>query len=53
MIPLAVDWYETLPRNANGKLDRERLRQDLTERFADIGLDETACASGFGSDRTD
>ena len=50
-----VTWFRwpsnggTLPRNANGKFDRQRLRQELAERFADIELAESCdtpdCAS--------
>ena len=29
MVPLAVDWRDALPRNANGKFDRALLRQEL------------------------
>ena len=36
MVPLAIDWREMLPRNANGKFDRERLRQELATRFIDV-----------------
>jgi acyl-CoA ligase (AMP-forming) (exosortase A-associated) len=34
MVPLAVDWRDALPRNANGKFDRALLRQELARRFA-------------------
>jgi acyl-CoA synthetase (AMP-forming)/AMP-acid ligase II len=30
MVPLAVDWRDSLPRSANGKFDRARLRQELS-----------------------
>ena len=40
LVPLAVDWRDTLPRNANGKFDRRRLRQELATRFVDAELDE-------------
>jgi acyl-CoA synthetase (AMP-forming)/AMP-acid ligase II len=33
MVPLAVDWRDSLPRNATGKFDRARLRQDLSVSF--------------------
>jgi acyl-CoA ligase (AMP-forming) (exosortase A-associated) len=36
MVPLAVEWRESLPRNANGKFDRERLRRELADHFADL-----------------
>ena len=49
MVPLVVDWRETLPRNANGKFDRERMRQELAERFVDAERDESGGATGFGS----
>jgi acyl-coenzyme A synthetase/AMP-(fatty) acid ligase len=53
MVPLAVDWRDALPRNANGKFDRERMRQELVERFADVELDESGSAPGLGSDGSD
>jgi len=34
MVPLAVEWREELPRNANGKFDRARLRGELEAQFA-------------------
>jgi acyl-CoA ligase (AMP-forming) (exosortase A-associated) len=42
MVPLAVYWRETLPRNANGKFDRKQLRQEAAVRFADAELDGIA-----------
>jgi acyl-CoA synthetase (AMP-forming)/AMP-acid ligase II len=45
LVPLAVDWREALPRNANGKLDREQLRHELAGRFADVETDELAVAT--------
>jgi acyl-coenzyme A synthetase/AMP-(fatty) acid ligase len=39
-LPLAVDWRDALPRNANGKFDRQRLRQELATRFVDAELDD-------------
>ena len=35
MVPLAVEWRESLPRNANGKFDRVRLRNDLMHFITD------------------
>ena len=40
MIPLAVVWRDTLPRNANGKLDRTLLRQELSGFFAKLQPDD-------------
>ena len=40
MIPLAVVWRDTLPRNANGKLDRTLLRQELSGFFANLQPDD-------------
>jgi acyl-CoA ligase (AMP-forming) (exosortase A-associated) len=40
MVPLAVEWRESLPRNANGKFDRALLRSELAQRFADTGTVE-------------
>ena len=48
MVPLAVDWRESLPRNANGKFDRERLRQEVADRFADACLEEPGNITGLG-----
>jgi acyl-CoA ligase (AMP-forming) (exosortase A-associated) len=35
MVPLHVEWRETLPRNPNGKYDRPRLAAELHALFAD------------------
>ena len=35
MVPLRVDWRESLPRTANGKYDRAQLRADHLHSFAD------------------
>jgi len=40
MVPLAVEWRDALPRNANGKLDRERLRRELVARIESAGADQ-------------
>jgi len=40
MVPLAVDWRDSLPRSANGKFDRARLRQDLVAGFENAGADQ-------------
>jgi acyl-CoA ligase (AMP-forming) (exosortase A-associated) len=45
MVPMAVDWREALPRNANGKFDRERLHQELMECFSDTEVSDTDGAS--------
>ena len=37
MVPLAVEWRDALPRNANGKVDRARLRSELREHTAASG----------------
>lgn len=34
MVPLAVEWRDSLPRNANGKFDRARLRNELAGHVA-------------------
>jgi len=31
MVPHDVFWRDSLPRNANGKLDRKRIREDITD----------------------
>jgi acyl-CoA ligase (AMP-forming) (exosortase A-associated) len=50
MVPLAIDWREMLPRNANDKFDRERLRLELTTRFIDAKLTESGTAPDSGRD---
>lgn len=42
MVPLAVAWREALPRNANGKFDRPRLRNELLHLIADDQASEKA-----------
>jgi acyl-coenzyme A synthetase/AMP-(fatty) acid ligase len=37
MVPLHVDWRETLPRNPNGKYDRPKLAAELAALFAGTG----------------
>jgi acyl-CoA synthetase (AMP-forming)/AMP-acid ligase II len=33
MVPMSVDWRDSLPRSANGKFDRARLRAELSVSF--------------------
>jgi acyl-CoA ligase (AMP-forming) (exosortase A-associated) len=33
MVPLAIDWRDALPRNANGKFDRAQMRNELISYF--------------------
>jgi len=42
MVPLAVAWREALPRNANGKFDRTRLRDELIQVISDDQASEKA-----------
>ena len=35
MVPLAVEWRDSLPRNPNGKFDRALLRRELAQRVSD------------------
>ncbi|MBM5811040.1 MAG: acyl-CoA ligase (AMP-forming), exosortase A system-associated [Gammaproteobacteria bacterium] len=35
MLPLWIEWRQELPRSANGKYDRARLRDELGRRFLD------------------
>lgn len=49
MVPLAIDWREMLPRNANGKFDRERLRQELATRFVDVKIEQLGGTPDVGS----
>jgi acyl-CoA ligase (AMP-forming) (exosortase A-associated) len=35
MVPAQVAWYEELPRNPNGKIDRKRLAQEMNGVFLD------------------
>jgi acyl-CoA ligase (AMP-forming) (exosortase A-associated) len=46
MVPLAVDWRASLPRSANGKFDRARLRQDLSECFEGREPEQTGALPG-------
>jgi acyl-coenzyme A synthetase/AMP-(fatty) acid ligase len=39
MVPIAVEWRDALPRNANGKFDRARLRQEIAQRYAEFEPD--------------
>ena len=39
MVPIAVEWRDALPRNANGKFDRARLRQEIAQRYAELEPD--------------
>lgn len=41
MIPLTVEWLDSLPRNTNGKIDRAHLRNELSARF----IAATQCSS--------
>lgn len=36
MVPLHVEWRDTLPRNPNGKFDRPRLASELQHLFAGV-----------------
>lgn len=36
MVPLAVEWRASLPRNSNGKFDRAQLRNELAQRVTTI-----------------
>ena len=42
MVPLAVEWRDALPRNANGKFDRTLLRQELGQRFTDLAPEDSS-----------
>ena len=33
MVPLAVEWRDALPRNANGKLDRKLVADEMADYF--------------------
>jgi hypothetical protein len=37
MVPLHVEWRESLPRNPNGKFDRPRLAGELESLFGGAG----------------
>ena len=50
MIPIAVVWREALPRNANGKLDRILLKQELSAFFADLQPDDHGEVEDQGND---
>jgi len=36
MVPSAIEWRDSLPRNPNGKIDRKRLKSELEDLFRDI-----------------
>jgi acyl-CoA synthetase (AMP-forming)/AMP-acid ligase II len=44
MVPLAVDWRDSLPRSANGKFDRARLRQELSVSLDGHEPDQSAAS---------
>ena len=46
MVPLAIEWRDALPRNANGKFDRALLRQQLTRQFAEFEPQDRGDAAG-------
>jgi acyl-CoA synthetase (AMP-forming)/AMP-acid ligase II len=52
LVPLTVDWRDVLPRNANGKFDRQRLRHELAARFSDVEIEDLSetpdCAKNTG-----
>jgi acyl-CoA ligase (AMP-forming) (exosortase A-associated) len=45
MVPLAIEWRASLPRNPNGKFDRTHLRRELGARFV-----ESDATPGSGSE---
>ena len=49
MIPLAIDWRDALPRNANGKFDRQRLRQELAAWFVNSRTEDSLGESDVAS----
>ena len=48
MVPLAVDWRDALPRNANGKIDRALLRQEVRRQFGEFESQDRGDARGAG-----
>jgi acyl-CoA synthetase (AMP-forming)/AMP-acid ligase II len=50
LVPLVVDWRDVLPRNTNGKFDRQRLRQELATRFGDAEFAEPGDSADFAGD---
>ena len=49
MVPLAVDWRDRMPCNANGKFDRSLIRQGLVQHFAGAETREPAEAQESGN----
>jgi len=48
MVPLAVDWRDSLPRGANGKFARVRLRQELSVSLEGRESEQTEASHGNG-----
>jgi acyl-CoA synthetase (AMP-forming)/AMP-acid ligase II len=38
MVPEHVEWFPSLPRNPNGKMDRKQIRNELKSRYQDSVL---------------
>jgi acyl-CoA ligase (AMP-forming) (exosortase A-associated) len=41
MVPLRIEWRESLPKNPNGKIDRSRLASEMATELKDISADAT------------
>jgi len=46
MVPISVDWRDSLPRSANGKFDRARLRTELSVSFEGREPEQTGALPG-------
>jgi acyl-CoA ligase (AMP-forming) (exosortase A-associated) len=53
MVPLAVDWRDSLPRSATGKFDRARLRLDLSVSFDGREPEQRGELPGSGDSNSD
>ena len=48
MVPMAVDWRDSVPRGANGKFDRAGLRRDLSVFFEESESERPGASPGNG-----
>jgi acyl-CoA synthetase (AMP-forming)/AMP-acid ligase II len=48
MVPMAVDWRDSVPRGANGKFDRAGLRRELSVFFEESELERPGTSRGNG-----
>jgi acyl-CoA ligase (AMP-forming) (exosortase A-associated) len=53
MVPLSVDWRDSLPRSANGKFDRAGLRRELSVSSEECEPEQTAALPGNSESSSD